>query len=248
MRDQGPGPAEPQGRPTIRTPGGVSDAAQVLKLQSTIGNRNVGRLLGRAAQTRQLQRDWTEPEWHVPLWAAALPYIAEGIYERFAGTIDIAVVDANDVTGWLSSAMRGHALEVDNIPDMVDKVLGKLRPGQKIGRLYIDAHGSPGVLYVGSGSGAAGPDQILSTSTLPSQRAALGRWTGRFVGSAVVTIGGCQVAANSAGTSLLGELATLWGVDVRAGSDYQRPLVPGLEGPVTRCSPSPGGAPTCDVE
>ena len=225
--------------------------ADALALQRAIGNRNVAALVGRSRAPQQMvQRDWREAEWEVPLWVSPAAWIGRGLINRFSSEIDVAAVDAHDVTGWLSSSVRGRAVEVDNIPDMVDKVLGRLRPGQRIRRLYIDAHGSPGALYVGSGSGPAAANQLLTSATLASHSATLGRWTGHFSSSGVVTIGGCQVAANADGVALLGRLSALWGVPVRAGSDYQRPLVPGLEGPVTRCTPpaTAGGTPACATE
>jgi Domain of unknown function (DUF4347) len=240
----GPSPERVETSQTLPArPGPIPAAAAALGLQRAIGNRNFAALAGGSRATRRsLQRDWSEPEWEVPWWLSPAGWAGRGIINHFSSEIDIAVVDANDVTGWLSSAVRGRAVEVDSIPDMVTKVLARLNPGQRIRRLYIDAHGSPGALYVGSGSGTAAASQLLTTSTLSSHSANLGRWTGRFSSSAVVTIGGCQVAANADGVALLSQLTALWRVPVRAGSDYQRPLIPGLEGPVTRCAPAASGS------
>src|SRR3954471_23535124 len=123
--------AEPAEAKTI--PGATPTAAQALALQRAIGNRRFSALVNRSRATRPvLQRDWSEPEWEVPWWVSPAGRLGRGVINHFSGSIDIAVVDANDVTGWLSSAVRGRAVEVNSIPDMVAKVSARLSPGQKI--------------------------------------------------------------------------------------------------------------------
>jgi Domain of unknown function (DUF4347) len=214
-------------------PGAVS---RVVALQESAGNAAVSALL----QGATLQRDWDQRQPAPPV--LPIPWAAEGVYRYFSSEIDITAVTSEDFTDWLVSAFQGHEISIDGISDMVDKVLAALGPSKKIKHFWIDSHGSPGVMYLGT--------DRLSAASLPGHAAALGRLRGRFSATrGRVTLGGCNVAANAAGTALLSDLAALWNVPVRGGADTQRPLIGGIEGPVTRCTPGVGGAaPTCALE
>ena len=209
-------------------------AHSVLALQGSAGNAAVSSLV----QNATLQRDWDQRQPAPPIFP--VPWAAEGVYRYFSSEIDITAVTSDDVVDWLVSAVQGHELQVTSISDMVDKVLAELGPSKKIKHFWIDSHGSPGTMYIGS--------DTLSAATLPTHTAAFSRLRGRFSATrGRVTLGGCNVAASAAGTALLRDLATLLNVPVRGGSDTQRPLIPGMEGPVTRCTPAAGG-PTCALE
>ena len=198
-------------------------------------------MLGGRTGGRALQRDWDQRNPAPPIFV--VPWAIEGAYRHFSSEIDITAVTSEDVTDWLVSAFQGHEIELDSIRDMVDKVLAELGPSKKIKHFWIDSHGSPGAMYLGS-------DTLTAASLSSTHAAQFSRLRGRFSPTrGRITLGGCNVAASASGTALLSGLAALLNVPVRGGADTQRPLIGGIEGPVTRCTPSTsGGAPTCALE
>ena len=84
----------------------------------------------------------------------------------------------SDFTDWLVSASQGHEIEIEGIRDMVDKVLAALGPSKKIKHFWIDSHGSPGAMYLGT--------DTLTAASLPTHSADLGRLRGRFSATRVL--------------------------------------------------------------
>lgn len=64
----------------------------------------------------------------------------------------------------------------------------------------------------------------------------LRRLARRFTRGALVTLGGCKTGAGPAGETLLKAVSACFGgMAVQAGTDNQRPFIPGMEGQVIRC-------------
>jgi hypothetical protein len=166
---------------------------------------------------------------------------------------------------------------VTSIPQLCTRLSWR-RGGKLISQLYIQGHGVPGFQSVGQGVDGVDSSGLLSIGLDPNTRELhektamyLRGIRGFFAPGAVVTLGGCQVAAMTdipvevtleqrqqdaraagvpvtkwgddrylrvPGTRLLKGVSTaLGGVEVQAGTDNQRYLVPGMSGTVWRCTP-----------
>jgi hypothetical protein len=156
------------------------------------------------------------------------------------------VIDGSgDWVDWLDSLFTIGDIKVVSVADMAKKVLELVtRSGRKIENLFIGGHGHPGFQGLGCGSGGdstgakslqvdSGTGALLGTAGVE-----LGRIRPYFNNTAIVTLGGCQVAAGSEGQALLKAVSTaLGGIRVQAGTADQRPFLPGMEGSVVRCTP-----------
>ncbi|MFN8176381.1 MAG: hypothetical protein U0167_00480 [bacterium] len=146
---------------------------------------------------------------------------------------------------WVDSAFTIGDITVTSVTDMVDKVL-KVVGSRHIQNLFIGGHGDSGWQSVGAGSG----DDLTGSKSLqvdPKTGLLLGpaetqlrRFRGKFSAKdPVCTLGGCLVAKGTAGSALLKAVSSaLGGIPAQGGTSNQRPLVPGLEGDVIRCTPS----------
>jgi hypothetical protein len=168
----------------------------------------------------------------------------------------IVAIDGNaGFSGWISQVINRFRSELDgdyrvvtvySVQDMVDKVL-IAAGGDQIFRLVIEGHGASGFQAVGCGT----PGNALKNRSKPDYlefsdldgklrngvENSLKQLIPKLSKSAVVSLGGCQVGAEPFGPQLLKRMShALGGIDVEAGFDNQRPLLPGYEGSVIRCS------------
>lgn len=140
--------------------------------------------------------------------------------------------------------MYPGALRVDSVGHMVHSVLGRLGSGRQIGRLRIFGHGSPGAQGLGQSHTVSQPWRMIGIDARCALlfRDTLALLTGRFAHWTVaaapgrpehsragwVELHGCDVAAGG-GVLLVTDLASLWGVNVAAGTGTQD-WTPGFEG------------------
>ena len=104
----------------------------------------------------------------------------------------------------LGAKLPLSSIGVTSVPDMIDKVKKRIGDGGRMKSLYIQGHGVPGCQSVGwnsSGVDTAGRYTIeldSDTGRLRTSTAGLlAQLKGLFVPGAVVTLGGCQVAATT---------------------------------------------------
>ena len=151
----------------------------------------------------------------------------------------IDVIDDSDIVGWLTSATTWNDIAVKSVRDMVDKVLARAKGHGGAGSIYrlnIYGHAGPGNQSVGSGRGSA-PGKTITATNVTKYRPILSRLKPYFAADGMVTLHGCEVAKGKIGTSLLKSLSGIFGVPVQGGVKNQRPLIPGMEGDVKRCTP-----------
>ena len=128
---------------------------------------------------------------------------------------------------------------VSSVQDMVNRVRGILGP-LKMDKFYILGHGGPGFQAVGCGTGSDSTGSLSiqlgsDGELLGDAKTLLPRLRTCLAEGAEVTLGGCQVAAGTAGPALLAKVSQALGnVPVRAGADDQGPR-PGLQGNITTC-------------
>lgn len=162
---------------------------------------------------------------------AILPRIYVYVIDGGQGLLDNPV-------DWIDSLLTIGDVTVTSVEDMVKKVEGKLGKSA-IQNLFIGGHGAPGYQSVGAGTSRdrTGSKSLqVDPGTGRLKGAAdqlLRRLAGRFAKDALVTLGGCQVGKDK--KLLEAVSAAFSNVAVQAGSDNQRPLVPGMEGNVVRC-------------
>ncbi len=131
-------------------------------------------------------------------------------------------------------ALNGGYVAGDSVKEMVDAIIEKA-DGRLINELTITGHAS-------SGDQNISDEDSIAAGFGAEKRKELARLKGYFAEYAVVTLQGCEVGAGVKGEQLLKELATLWGVRVRGGVPYQRPvLYRGMEGSVTTAVPTENG-------
>lgn len=162
-----------------------------------------------------------------------------------ADTVDIAVVSEHDIVE--EAAQRvGYANikggDLRTIGAFTEQVLA-VANGRKIRSLFVGAHGDPGRQNVGQYYAlfANRPSVSLDAYAIADGRqlSELAPLAGNFTSDAVVTLGGCNVAAGNPGHYLLGMLARTWNVTVQASEDIQYPMQ-GLEGThLVVCRPDP---------
>ena len=168
----------------------------------------------------------------------------------------IVAIDGNaGFSGWISQAVNRFKSGLDSeysvitvysVQDMVDKTLMAAGADQ-IHRLIIDGHGASGFQCVGCGTpGNALKNRskadYLELSDLDEKlrngvESSLTQLVPKLTKSTIVSLGGCQVGSSPFGEQLLKRISyVLGGIEVEAGFDNQRPLLPGYEGSVIRCS------------
>ncbi|MCP5528179.1 MAG: hypothetical protein H7A47_15410 [Verrucomicrobiales bacterium] len=142
--------------------------------------------------------------------------------------LDITVIGDRgtfDQVNFLAGLFRVGEKEVTSVKHLADRLGSLCAGGDRIAALQIIDHGNQTGQYIGA--------DWLALKTLPGLRADLVRLRPLFGKGAVVTMAGCKVGH---APGLLSQLSILWGgVQVRAGTAYQRPLIPGIEGGVTAC-------------
>ncbi|MEL7469429.1 MAG: DUF4347 domain-containing protein [Pseudomonadota bacterium] len=128
--------------------------------------------------------------------------------------IEVTVIDDSDSVGWAAAATRIGEIYMTSCKDMVDNVLAKLaEESEKMSRLNILDHGNTTSFSLGS--------DWVSSNTLGSYRKDLARLKGQFASDGIVHLQHCQIGQNKA---LLTSLASIFGVSVYAGKDYQNPV------------------------
>jgi hypothetical protein len=142
--------------------------------------------------------------------------------------LDITIIGERGKFDWVSFlAGLVHVGEkrITSISDLATQLIKLCANGDTIVRLQLIDHGNTTGQYIG--------DDWLSVDTFAKYRDNLARFRSCFGKDAIVTMGGCKVGY---ATKLLSQLSSLWGgVTVRAGTAYQRPLLPGIEGGVESC-------------
>jgi hypothetical protein len=146
----------------------------------------------------------------------------------------------DDPVNWIDGLFTVNEVTVTSVDDMVKKVLARVG-ASSIKNLVISGHGAPGYQGVGSGSAwnASGDKSLQVDSTTGKIKGtsdkALRRLASKFTKDALVTLGGCQVGKGTAGSDLLKAVSDCFGVPAQAGTDNQRPFLPGMEGDCIRC-------------
>lgn len=163
------------------------------------------------------------------------------ITRKYFYAIDGSQGLTDNPTDWLNSLFTINDILHTSVDDMVTKILGRLASDQVIANLFIGGHGAPGYQSVGAGTGwdtsGARSLQCDPTDTTRLRGTAHGdmrRISSRFTSDAIVTLGGCKVGQDD--TLLQAVSGVLGGIAVQAGKDNQRPLFPGMEGDVVRCT------------
>jgi hypothetical protein len=157
----------------------------------------------------------------------------------------IDVIDRSDWVGKFTGVFHPDAISINGVIEMVDRIISKANEegGQKtIFRLNIIGHGTAGIQSVGGGP-AIKEGKYLDVDVLRQHSHILGRLRPYFRVDAVVTLHGCQVASGEKGSLFLQQFSLIVGVPVQAGERTQRPLIPGMEGPIKRCTPINCGSP-----
>ncbi len=106
------------------------------------------------------------------------------------------------------------ALRVTSVKDFVDKTRAALASGEKIRRLTIYGHGSPGNVSLGDGQGwEAGKN--ISDNTWETE---FKRLKGLFTPDGEIFLGGCNTGAEIAGSQKLKKIADMLDVTVMAST------------------------------
>lgn len=158
------------------------------------------------------------------------------------GDLDIVVLGSDpNFTNIMDGIFTIGEIEVDSVHDMIREVLAHSK-GKRIQSLTIADHGGPGYQSVGASQWDESGDFSLqvvagSKSLLGSARVEIPRLVGKFTRDGVVNLCGCEVARGPGGLDLLKAVSrALGGTFVQAGRAIQRPLIPGWEGNVFRCT------------
>jgi len=148
-------------------------------------------------------------------------------YEKM--TINLVDWSSPDAVMWAARFSTPH-LKIFSVNQMV-RLLTKLCDGGMwqtyLYEVCIVGHGNQTGQYFGA--------DWMNFNALATHGTTLRRLRRHFCAGAEVTLEGCEVGHAS---SLLMGLSNLFGgVPVRAGTAFQRPLIPGLEGGVRSCVP-----------
>lgn len=150
---------------------------------------------------------------------------------------------------WLKTAAMSApsaalaTVNVYSVSDMVTKIL-TAAGSDKISRLVLYGHAKSGVQAVGSGhviNFNNNPVDFLAVSPVDGKlrngaEQELTRLVPSLAPDARVSLGGCEVGLPPDGETLLKRMSVVLGVTVEAGLWNQRPLFPGYEGPLVRCT------------
>lgn len=164
--------------------------------------------------------------------------------DRYCYVIENVRDAANNFNRWTTV----NPIIVNSVQDMVHKVIRRV--GRDVlANLYIAGHGFPGYQSVGF-SDPQNPDRsdlsgAYSIYFDEGVRQLYGDADRHLVllrplfrRSSIVTLGACNVAAESIGRQLLSHLSRLWGGISVQGSTEMQDALPGMEGDVIRCGPS----------
>jgi hypothetical protein len=110
------------------------------------------------------------------------------------------------------SKKNAGALRVTNVKDFVDQVLRSLAANEKINKLTIYGHGSPGNVSLGDGQGWEEGKNISSGDWEKE----FARLNGKFAPNATVFLGGCNTGAELGGSEKLKKMADILGVNTVA--------------------------------
>jgi hypothetical protein len=132
-------------------------------------------------------------------------------------TIIVVENSPNDKSQFLTYRAKGapDSLRPVSTEDMVNKILGSLKEGEKIERLEIFGHGYDGYISVGAGEL---PEAHKRINGNPEWEPHLKKLKGKFTNNAEVFLGGCHTGAGVDGANKLKKLADLWGVAVSASN------------------------------
>lgn len=144
-------------------------------------------------------------------------------------TLNVVDWSNPDAVMWAARISAPH-LKIYSVRHMVDLLIQLCNGGlwtTYVDQLCIVGHGNQTGQYIGA--------DWVDFSSLGTHSKNLKRLRPHFCAGAVVTLEGCEVGNAS---SLMKGLSNLFdGVPVRAGTAFQRPLIPGLEGGVRTCVP-----------
>lgn len=132
-------------------------------------------------------------------------------------TIIVVESSPNDKSQFLTYRAKGSpdSLRPTSTEDMVNKILGALKEGEKIERLEIFGHGYDGYISVGAGEL---PEALKRINGNPEWEPHLKRLKGKFTTNAEIFLGGCHTGAGVDGANKLKKLADLLGVAVSASN------------------------------
>ncbi|NJD06014.1 MAG: hypothetical protein FIA97_05895 [Methylococcaceae bacterium] len=146
----------------------------------------------------------------------------------------------DDPVSWIEGVFTVNEVTVTSVDDMVTKVLARIG-SSSIQNLFISGHGAPGYQGVGggtawdySGNKSLQVDPVTGKLKGTSEQL-LRKLSPKFTKEAIATLGGCKTGNGPQGEALLKAVADCFGIPVQAGTDNQRPFVPGMEGDVIRC-------------
>ena len=114
----------------------------------------------------------------------------------------------------LASRSDGREIEVialDTGRDGIEQVSGALEGRSGLAAVHFITHASDGQINLGNTG--------LNSATLEQNRAMVSRWGNALTESGDILFYGCNIAADSAGQSLLNNIAELTGTDVAASED-----------------------------
>ncbi len=109
-------------------------------------------------------------------------------------------------------------LRASSVSEMLQKVLGHLKPGQKIGTLTISGHGAKGDISIGAGTSSQ-PGLIINGNRR-LWKPHLEKLKPKFSSHGELFLRGCHVGAGTAGSHKLKEVADVVGVKVKAPTGY----------------------------
>ena len=128
-----------------------------------------------------------------------------------------------DPYNWWSAKLRKDASKAVSVKDMVDKVLARLGEDNRIHRMTLIGHGSPGNLSMGDGKGHEAGKHI-GIGNQEEWEKEIDRLEGRFGDNALLTLRGCSAGKGSDGRELVDLLHDRLGANVRAPTGPTTPL------------------------
>jgi len=138
--------------------------------------------------------------------------------------VEITFVNDNDLTGWLSGATRIGEVKLTDVNSMVNNALQIAGPAS-ISLLYIDDHGNPEGIYIGS--------DYINMDNIDQYEPILGKLNGHISGS--VHLGQCNIGQNE---EFLKRLSYIFGAPVHAGTGLMNPVLRFNTGDYVLCNPN----------
>ncbi|MEO1592934.1 MAG: DUF4347 domain-containing protein, partial [Cyanobacteria bacterium J06632_22] len=133
--------------------------------------------------------------------------------ESRAQSRSIAFVDAglSSVDELMLGLEGSQIVLIDTARDGIAQITSTLAEYEDLEAVHIFSHGTDGLLQLG--------DTILSNQTVEGYGESLQQWAASLTAEADLMIYGCNLAAGSAGLSLVDRLGELTGADVAASDD-----------------------------